>query len=77
MASSAFFDFLAGVCFFLATEGLSVVPFLLLPGFGLKNYDSENEISSWVSGSSKLGSPVSVLEGVLGQDDEEAQGLAC
>jgi len=61
----------------LATEGLSVVPFLLLPGFCLKNNNSENERSSWFSGSFKLGSLVSALEGVLGQDDEEAQGLAC
>ena len=58
----------------MPTEGLSVVPFLLLPGFHLKNNDSENEISS---GSSKLVSPVSILEGIPGQDDEEAQGLAC
>ena len=53
---------------------------LLLPGFRLKNNDSENERS--VSGSPRSGSSVSVrvsakeVEGVLEHDDVEAQGLA-
>ena len=51
-----------------------MLSFLLLPGFRLKNNDSENERSSWFSGTSKLGSAVSELEGVLGQDDVEVQG---